>query len=119
VIFDMFGGKKQREEEREKEREKERAWALYGKEVEAFLTSDTMRQEFEQLEKSKAVSRPKLKLQVSREHEKDKEKPLPVDLALGVGRGEIQRSKARRFMTDPELQALRSSISGTEAAARG
>ena len=102
MIFDMFGGKKQREEEREKEREKERAWALYGKEVEAFLNNDKMDREFEQLEKSKAVSRPELKLNVSRE----KEAPLPVDLALRVKRGEAQESKVRRFMTDPELQAL-------------
>jgi hypothetical protein len=114
MIFDTFGGKGgKKQAEREREREKDRAWALYGKEVEAFLNNggDTLQSEFEKLEKSKAATRPPVKTRLAREEEA----PLPLDLALRVKRGEIQGSKARRFMTDKDLQPL---LSGEGVPAR-
>ncbi|MDR0525569.1 MAG: hypothetical protein LBG90_06830 [Spirochaetaceae bacterium] len=102
MIFDFFGSKKKTSEDIEQEKEAERAWALYGSEVEAYLENTKQNQAFRDLEKSKAVSRPKLRIRMMQEEQE----PLTIDLMLRVKRGEIQESKARRFMQDPELAKL-------------
>ncbi|MDR0568757.1 MAG: hypothetical protein LBG87_06085 [Spirochaetaceae bacterium] len=102
MIFDFFGSKKKSQEEIEQEREAERAWALYGKEVDAYLTSAKLDQDFKDLEKSKAVSRPSVRVRAVR----DEDTPLSLDLKLRIKRGAIQESKAYRFMLDPEFKAL-------------
>ena len=75
---------------------------MYGKEVDAFLDNAKIRREFEDLEKSKYATRPKLKVRVISE----KDTPLSEDLKLRVKRGDIQASKAYRFMADPELKKM-------------
>jgi TusA-related sulfurtransferase len=100
MIFDIAGSKKTREQiEQEKEL---RAWTDYGQEVEDFLKDAHLEGEFERLEKSKYATRPKVTVQVI----DDKDTPLSDDIKLRVKRGEIQASKAYRFMTDPELRAM-------------
>ncbi|MDR2534763.1 MAG: hypothetical protein LBD29_01860 [Treponema sp.] len=101
MIFDLFGSKKT-QKQIEQEKEMEQAWSQYGKEVDAFLDSAKLNQAFERLEKSKAVTRPKLTVQVMRE----KDALLSIDIKLRIKRGEIQESKAYRFMVDPELKPM-------------
>lgn len=98
----MLFGSKKKQEQTAQEREAEQAWALYGKEVDAYLEDARLNRAFKDLETSKAVTRPPLAVKVAREEDT----PLPLDLALRVKRGEIQASKAYRFVLDPELKAF-------------
>ncbi|MDR2484832.1 MAG: hypothetical protein LBD55_05510 [Treponema sp.] len=98
MLFGLLEAKKTKEQIKEAEQ----AWALYGNEVDAFLEDAKIRREFEGLEKSKYAARPKLKARVIAEEDA----PLPEDLKLRVERGDIQASKARRFMADPELKKM-------------
>ncbi|MDR0562176.1 MAG: hypothetical protein LBG73_05755 [Spirochaetaceae bacterium] len=102
MIFDFLGSKRKTQEEIEQEKEAERAWALYGKEVDGYLEDAKLNQAFKNLEKSKAVTRPKVEVRKIR----DEDTPLSIDLKLRIKRGEIQESKAYRFMLDPELQGM-------------
>ena len=103
MAFDPLGKKKKikSQEELELEREIERAWALYGKEVDAFLNNTANTAEFEKLEKSK-YARPKVEIQVAHTQKLS----LSDDIKKLVEGGEIQASKAYRFMVNPELKSM-------------
>ena len=116
MIFNRLGAKSKKEkteEEKALEREMEQAWKLYGNEVDAFLNDTKMDKEFEKLEKSR-FARPKMDIKVS--HNKNtarnesvphnEDVPISDNIKKLVEQGEIQASKARRFMLDPELKEI-------------
>ena len=107
-ILDRLGVKKEKsEEEKALDREMEKAWRLYGNEVDAFLDNAKLDQEFEKLEKSKFVSRPKVEINVSNSpNTETKPAPLPDYIKKLVENGGIQGSKAHRFARDAKLRKM-------------
>ena len=110
MIFNILGAKSKKEkteEEKALDREMEQAWKLYGKEVDAFLNDAKVDEEFEKLEKSK-YARPKIDIKVSQNENTvyNKDVPLPDNIKKLVEQGEIQASKAKRFVLDPELKKI-------------